>query len=271
MMKMLRLCVFGGLLTLISVLPLEAQNKSNPIKPAAQPPRLYVGPIAGFNQNFHSGGFRSFVLDANCPNFRSGNATGFYAGFSFEYLLGDPKDARSSILGRIAYDTRPASFSEDDTEYPSRLVDLDTIINPKVEHNAEIDYNLINLDILYKLMIGTTKVGVAVGPSIGYVLDAKLQQKFKLIEPLEAQFIQDTETDFTYEDNFRTIVIEDGDVPNASTIRFGVKVGALYELSLKKFLVVPHVFYDFGITKVTSDENWRVNAFQAGVDVRFAL
>ena len=273
--KMLRLCIFCGLLTLSTFPELLAQNESTPIMPAAQPPRIYVGPIVGFNQNFHSGGFTSFVADVNCPNFRSGNATGFYVGGSFEYLLGDPEDARSSILARLTYDTRPASFEEEDTEYPVLVVtpeDPDgTVIFPVVNHSAEIDYNMINLDIMYKLMVGNTRVGIMVGPAVGMVMDANVQQKFNLVSPLEAQFKPDETTDFTYENDFRTIVIRDGEVPDAAGIRVGVKIGALYELSLSRFIVVPHVIYDFGLTKVTTNEDWRVNAFQAGVDVRFAL
>lgn len=275
MMKILRLCVLGGLFSLVAAVSLPAQfdiDESNPLAPAAQPPRIYVGPIAGFNQNFHSGGFTSFVLDVQCPNFTSGNATGFYGGFSMEYLLGDPKDARSSILARLTYDNRPASFSEGDEEYPTRILDngLDTTVITSVEHSAEITYDLIGLDILYKLMLGNTKVGVMVGPTVGYVMSANVEQFFKLLKPLEGQFVPEPGP-YEYRDNNRTIVINDGDVPDAATLRIGIKVGVLYELSLRKLIVAPHIFYDFGITKVTSNENWRVNAFQAGVDVRFAL
>jgi hypothetical protein len=35
--------------------------------------------------------------------------------------------------------------------------------------------------------------------------------------------------------------------------------------------VVPAVYYNYGITKLTSMENWYVHALQMGVDIRFSL
>lgn len=251
-------------------------DAANPLRPRKMPPRILIGPVVGFNQNFHTGGFASFTNDENCPQFQSGNATGFYLGGSFEYLLGDPRDARSSILFRGLLDLRPASFEEVGDNLPSRMQDGDEsrVVFSTTSHNAEIEYTNLNLEILYKLMLGETKIGIALGPSVGINLTTSAEQTFNLLEPQNAIFVEDPEfkaKGYEYTNDFRTIVIQNGDVPDKSGIRFGMKAGLLYEVNVKKVLVVPHIFYDFGLTKVTSTDDWRVSSLQAGVDIRFAF
>jgi hypothetical protein len=51
----------------------------------------------------------------------------------------------------------------------------------------------------------------------------------------------------------------------------GIKAGLQYELTLGRWRVMPGMFYNFAITKVTSRENWRANALQLGVDFRTAF
>lgn len=248
---------------------------ANPLEPEKAPPRIYVGPIGGFNQNYHTGGFRSFAIsEGDCPTFGTGDATGYYVGVSAEYLLGDVKDARTSIIARLAYDVRPAQFSEQGDNQPSRLVLPDSseeIIFSTTEHVAEIKFAMLNLDLLFKYMVGNTRLGITAGPSIGYALTGTINQKLNLVEPNNVQFIRDPDTEYTYENFDRTIVIRDGDIPSFNRLRLGIKAGLQYEINVRRMIVVPAVWYDFGITKLTSEENWRVNAFQAGVDVRFAL
>lgn len=268
------LCACFSVLT-VSAFSQENEELSDPLAPADEPPRIYIGPIGGFNQNYHTGGFASFNNQGNCPVFGTGDATGYYAGLSMEYLIGGPKDSRSSIIARLAYDVRPAQFYQGGDVLPSRVLlneTKDTIIDSKTEHVAEIKFSMINLDILYKYMIGPTRLAVTAGPSIGYVLKGSIDQRFNLLEPLDVQFIRDTNnTQFTYENFDRTIVVKSGDIEELSSIRLGIKLGLQYEFSVRKFMVVPAVWYDFALTKVTPQENWRVNALQAGVDIRYAL
>ncbi len=269
------LCACFSVLTVSAFCQSGDIDLSDPLAPAAEPPRILIGPIGGFNQNYHTGGFQSFVNQVDCPTFGTGDATGYYIGLSAEYLIGGPKDAKSSIIARLAYDVRPAQFYQGGDEYPSRVKindTEDTILTSTTEHVAEIKFSMINLDILYKYMIGNTRIAVTAGPSIGYVLQGTIDQRFNLLQPLDVQFIRDTNnTSFKYENFDRTIIVRDGDIPDLSQIRLGVKLGIQYEIPVKKLLIVPAVWYDFALTKVTPNESWRVNALQAGVDFRYAV
>lgn len=270
----LALCALFSIAT-ISAVAQDDVDLASPLGPAAARPRIYVGPIGGFNQNYHTGGFASFANDAQCPVFGTGDATGYYVGLSAEFLLGEIKDSRSSIITRLAYDVRPAQFHQGGDEYPSR-VQLpdggDTILNSTTEHVAEIKFSLINLDILYKYMIGNTRLAVTAGPSIGYVLTGEIDQKFNLLQPIDVQFdTTDNHGKYQYTNSDRTIIVKHEDIEDRSTIRLGIKLGLQYEFSVRKFMIVPAVWYDLGITKVTPSASWRVNALQAGVDIRYAL
>lgn len=274
--RLLRLC--SALLVAASGSAM-AQDRDSPIFYEAPPPRLYVGPIGGLNYNIHSGGFASFTrLQDNvaCPQFESGSATGFYGGLSAEYLLGDPKESRFSIIARLAYDSRPAQFLETGDKYPTKAFDQngnELIVESSTEHKAQIKYDLLNLDLLFKVMIGSTPLAVTAGPSIGYALTTSNEETYSILEPLNAQFIRNDQTPADrYRDNDRTIVFRpDAALDEKSAIRFGLKLGIQYEISFQKLFIVPTVFYDFGLTNVTTTDSWKVNAFQIGADVRFAL
>ncbi|MFW5701780.1 MAG: hypothetical protein ACOCX7_02405, partial [Bacteroidota bacterium] len=231
-----------------------------------------IGPVVGFNRSMHSVDLASFVDDPLCPYFQSGSANGFYAGLSFEYLLGDPARSKSSIILKVLYSTMPANLQVTGDEYPSRVLDAqgnDQIIYSSTEHTVDVAYDMLTFEPLYKLNLFESNFGIVVGPTIDLTMTSTRTQKMSLIEPLEAQFIE--KPGYTYEDDFRTIVVADGDIPESSGLRLGVKAGVQYEILFQGFYVVPHVFYNFGVTQLSSAEDWRVNAIQMGVDVRFAL
>lgn len=257
---------------------------ATPLQPAAAPPRIYLGPIGGFNQNFHSGGFRSFRGDPACPVFNAASATGFFVGGSFEYLIGaNPAEASSSIIARISYDSRPVSFAVRE-EGTATLPVIDTttqqIAEVTTEHRAAINYDLLSLDVLYKIMISKDiPLGVAAGPTVNLVMTSTVKQTYEIVSPANAQFIVNPDylaQGYRYEQNNQVLVIQDGDIPNKTSMRFGIKAGIIFEINTPNLLfapavVVPGIWFDVGITKVTTAENWRVNAFQAGIDIRWAL
>lgn len=246
---------------------------SNPMEPLRDPPKILVGPIGGFNQNFHTGGFTSLAPEAVCPNFTTGEAVGFFNGLSAEMILDSLKDSHNSLVMRVMYDSRPSSFAESGDEFPTSVVanGRRRIVLSSTQHSAEISYSMLAADLVYKLMIGDSRIAIAAGPSFGYVIDASLHQRFDLIEPLNAQFDPNANSRFPLENNGRSLVIFRGDIPDINRWRVGLKMGLMYEVNLHNFIAVPAIWYDIGLTKLTKTENWRVNALQLGVDVRFAM
>jgi len=280
-----------ALLALIFVVPSITysqlgDNTASPILPGSTSKKVYLGPVAGYNRSLHSVELASFVDDPLCPFFSNGFANGYYAGLSFEYPLGNPKDSRSSIIARVVYNTLGASFTKEGDLYPSLVDDPAnpgkfTTVLSKTSHSIDVKYNTVTLEACYKLNFFNTTFGVTVGPCFDYAIKKTMQQLYQIIEPLNVQFQESPDAlakGYKYLDNDRTIQVfpnssqPNGDIPGASSLRVGVKIGVQYEILLGRMYIVPVAYYNWGITKLTPNFNgWYVNVIQMGIDVRWSI
>lgn len=247
----------------------EIGARATPLQPARRAPRIYVGPVAGYNNSLHSSSFQSVSGDVQCPTFTGGTQNGYYAGLSFEYLLGKPRDSKSSIIARAVYNTFPAFFKEGGDTRPSIDPVTGAIYDSEVEHTAEVKYSTFDIELIYKLNLFNSNFGVVIGPTIGFVADVERVQRMNLIRPDNAIFKPQDGTE--YENFGRTAITARDQIPGHATTRLAIKAGAQYEITVGRVLVVPCAYYNFGITKLSDADNLRVNALQVGVDIRFAL
>jgi hypothetical protein len=259
-----------------SVMPALAQQElSNPLVPARGKPRIYVGPVGGYNRSLHSSGFQSVSDDVLCPDFTTGTANGYYFGLSGEYLLGKPENSKSSIVVRVVYNSMPANYGEAGDTLPSKDATTQESVNSVVRHIAELKYQTLDLELMYKLNLFNSNFGVIVGPTVGMVVGSSKEQRMELVEPLNAVFdravVEAQGKVVEYVNNDRGIVTFRGDIQDRAPIRIAVKAGVQYELPIGRILLVPSVNYNFGITEVSPADNLRINAIQAGFDLRFAL
>ena len=248
----------------------ELGARSNPLVPEKSVSRVYVGPVVGFNRSLQSSGFQSVANDVLCPDFTQGTGNGYYFGLSFEYLLGKPRDSKSSIIARAVYEFMPGSYVEPGDKLPS-LDGNGQVVNSSVDHTAEINYSLLDFELIYKLNLFNSNFGSVVGPTVGLVLNSERVQQMNLIEPLNGQFDPLFCPSCEYTNNGRTVITGRDDIPDRSAIRISVKAGVQYEMPIGRLLLVPCVYYNFGITEVSASDNLRINALQAGFDLRFAL
>ncbi|MCS6965528.1 MAG: hypothetical protein NZ473_01995 [Candidatus Kapabacteria bacterium] len=273
----------------ISLTPLFlwAQLEPSPLAPEIVPPRIFIGPATGYNRSFHTANIASFATQTECPVFERGSANGFFLGVTAEYILGDPKTSRSSVIMRITFDNLPTNFELAGDNYPSRLTatidgrDTQVVVSTSTQHVAEVSYYTLNAELLYRLDIGGLPVGIVVGPTFGFPIKGTFQQRYELTSPDFVEiagrryipvFARDTaDPTLRYTNNDRTIIVRDGDIEERSGFRLGVKAGLQYELTFGRWRLIPGIYYNFGVTKVTSRENWRVNALQMGVDFRTAF
>lgn len=248
------------------------QELANPLIPAKARPRIYVGPVVGYNRSLHASGFQSVAGDVLCPDFTQGSGNGYYFGVSAEYLLGSPKDSKSSIIARVVYNYLPAYYEEPGDRLPS-LDANGEVVYSSVRHVAEIKYSTIDIEAIYKLNLFDSNFGVVVGPTVGFVVGSEREQRMELIEPLNATFDPSLfdPGEVEYINNGRAIITGQDDIPDKNAIRVAVKAGAQYELPIGRLLLVPCIYYNFGITEVSPSANLRINALQTGVDLRFAL
>jgi hypothetical protein len=248
------------------------QELANPLIPAKSRPRIFVGPVIGYNRSLQSSGFQSISDDVLCPEFTSGVANGYYFGVSAEYLLGEPKNSKSSIIARLVYSYLPGNYAVPGDELPSLDANGNVVVST-TQHVAEIDYTILEFEAIYKLNLFNSGFGIVVGPTLGFVLDVAREQRMELLEPQNAQFDPSLfpNNDYIYINNNRAIITAQDDLPGHSSIRIGLKGGVQYELVMGRVLVVPGISYNFGVTEASADDNLRINALQMGVDIRFAL
>jgi hypothetical protein len=262
----------------------QDDDPENPLLPKYDAPPIYLGPVIGYNRSMHSVDLASFD-EAICPRFKDGQSNGFFVGFSYEEMLGkDAMSSSSSFIFRVLYNSMPASLEVSEGAIPSLITVVDgngvpvgeEVINSSTIHTQDINYSMFTAEVMYKLNpIPGLPLGFTVGPTFDFAMTKTQDQRYKLVQPLEAQFRRNQaaidQYGYKYVDNDRTIIVKEGDIPSSQGFRFGIKAGMQMELLAGSWLIVPGVAYNFGVTNLSSAENWRVSALQVGVDFRYAL
>lgn len=264
-------------LAIASAIPTFALD--DPLAPTKSVIPFYFGPVIGYNRVLHSADISTFNEEAvACPVFQNGSANGFFAGISFEYLLGGAKNSTSSIIARLLYNSMPANFEVEGDRYPSNAVrpnNTDTLIYSSVSHKNEVIYDMITFEAQYKLNLFDSEFGIVVGPTFDFALTKDQNQTVQLVEPDYAKFIEVTPEEqakqgIKYSADGRTLIAKEGEIPNSNALRIGLKFGVQYEIILNSGMyIVPGFNYNYGVTNLSSDDDWRVSAIQIGVDIRF--
>jgi len=234
--------------------------------------RMYLGLVGGYNRVYHSSGFQSVTGDVLCPDFTEGRADSYYIGISAEYLLRRFGSFTPSILAHVVYDNLPANYRVDGNRLPS-VDENQNIVYSKVQHVAEIQYSLIDIDLLFKLDLFNSGFGITAGPVIGVPVSVRREQRMELVESLNATFDPALfpSGSVEYVDGGRGIITGRDDIPDHAGVRMAFKVGVQYDIPFGSMVVVPSVSYNIGLAKTSPSSNLRINALQMGMDLRFAL
>ncbi|TNE34550.1 hypothetical protein EP342_02685 [bacterium] len=264
-------------LAIASAIPTFALD--DPLAPTKAVIPFYFGPVIGYNRVLHSANLSTFNEEAvACPVFQNGSANGFFAGISFEYLLGGAKNSKSSIIARLLYNSMPANFEVKGDRYPSNAVrpdNTDTLIYSSVTHKNEVIYNMVTFEAQYKLNLFDSEFGVVVGPTFDFALKKDQNQTVQLVDPSFAKFnevsaAEQAKQGIRYSADGRTLIAKEGPIPNSNALRVGLKFGVQYEIIMNSGMyIVPGFNYNYGVTNLSSVDSWRVSAIQIGVDIRF--
>lgn len=249
----------------------QVGEESNPLGDNRGKTKVLIGPTFSVNNNAHTGGFR-IINDVNCPMFLGGEGWGYTVGLSAEIQ----RWGSWSLVPRITYESRPARFKEELEDADVLLPDQVTIVKQSVSATSEIQYKLINAEVMYKhLLFNPAKsfsIGVAAGPAVGWVLDGKIRQVLDLEQPLNATFLN---PDNRPTENFgrRLIYADNADIPGRQAFRFSLKGGLVAEIGLFRddWILSPGIYFDYGLSHVTSNENWNLNTLSFQIDLRHAL
>ncbi len=272
----LLLIAFSISLLLPSYMFSQMSDLDNPLTPTSRGTVIYVGVLGGYNGVLPTAELRTFANDNFCPKFSNGSGHGYFFGAFYEQTIGKKVNSQHSIQGRIIYNQVPSSFTQAGDIRRSLLKNTVTneyqVRTSTTEHTLDVSYSLLTVELLYRFNV-YNNIGLCIGPSFDFPMTKTYKQDYSIISPNDVQFVREEEgLNYTYENNDRTVVVKDGTIENASGFRFGIKLGLQYEIITGGAVdFIPGIFYNFGITNVTSQDTWRVNMLQAGVDVRWGL
>ncbi|NOY06966.1 MAG: hypothetical protein GXO82_10135, partial [Chlorobi bacterium] len=239
---------------LCAATPAYSQSSTEPSPRSVTRVGLYGSP--GFN--FYQGTFQVFEGSKVCGTFTSGNGQGLVLGG----LLEIPLQRNLLLTGRIGYHDASGQY-DTDTRLGTVIMPDGTLRDAFVNHvlDATISYITTGLAVQY-YPFSNLDLHVAAGPTVGIGLKHTFIQNEKLLEPLEAKFI----------DNTREHVVASGDIASFKNVSLTLDAGAGYDVRLTRNLIAtPEVRYRFPVTSVTTDTDWKIAGLQAGLSLKWAF
>jgi|SRR5579883_1115786 len=240
----------------------EAVIPDNPLFPNPRPKRIFIGPMVGYNSNFHSGGFLTLGAPSlavpDCGSFNTGGGNGILAGLAAEYWF-KPGGATALQL-RVYYEQKPGTFTSTGTPIPYFNTTNNQLLYFQRDYEVQAQYNLINVEITYKYDIpGLPHFGIEIGPKFGFLMSSQYHQ-YQTLTPAGFVFPNGSNQDD---------IVPTENIPGATSFRFGLKGGLQYEALLGPVLVTPAVWYDLGVTKVV--DTWTVSSLGGSIEFKYGF
>jgi outer membrane protein OmpA-like peptidoglycan-associated protein len=224
--------------------------------------RARFGAFGHYALNNHVADFARMPTTVSCcSTYTGGSGSGFSTGLLFEYPV-----AKSLLLSlRASYLTQTFTMI---TREPTRVISNGLGADGAFEHRLDGSFSSIGIEPLVAYnplpsLLFYGGVRVAVIGSSNYI------QKEQLTEPAGVgTFLNPDGTD----SRLRTRNAFVGEIPNTS-LQASLLIGVGYDLPLNRagsMVLTPEVFYQIGISNVTSDLNWKVNALRMGIAVKYS-
>lgn len=249
----------------------RAGAQGNIIHPEVQTGFL-VGPVGGVNLvAYNTSAFPVLNLEPGCFEAQNGSDVAAWGGLSFEFPMGNPNELQNFIVGEVLYDSKSSKFS---SAANNSAVNIPTKLNGYVDANSSVTtgesatlaYLEVNLAYKYNFTPGPSPVGpgIQVGPVVGIKMNATYNKTVTVsaISPT-------ANADGVALDQSVTASTADA---SAAGLRIALRAAATYDLSFtNEWIATPIVGYDFPITKVDPNNNWRASALFAGVAFRYFI
>lgn len=216
------------------------------------------GIYGNYNLNYHVLDFRSLPGVPNCcPQFESGDGSGFTIGGLFDMPLTD----MFSLQLRANYMTSDGIL----TAIESDMLSVDFIPTMgEYEHRIDAGISSIGFEPLFDMnLFGGFSVDV--GFRIAYITQCTYDQQEKIVNPADRGVFPETGT------SIRNAY--SGDIQNVSNINAAIVAGVRYELPMnsdKTLILSPEIFYTYGLTDIIQDRSWTVNTIRAGVAIIYS-
>ena len=245
-------------------------SAQNIIHPEVQTGFL-VGPIGGINLvAYNTSQFGILNLEPSCFTAQNGSDVAAWGGVSFEFPMGNPNELQSFIVGEVIYDSRSSKFST----VSSSAVGIPTKLNGVVDPNSSVTTALsaslayLEVDLAYKYNFTPGPAPVGPGIQVGPVVGIKTTANFTKTITVEASSGNENIGNGVQDQT----VSSTSAITDAAGLRIALRAAATYDISFTNdWIATPTVGYDFPITKVDPDQNWRTSALFAGISLRYFI
>lgn len=212
--------------------------------------------------NRHNADFlRIPETESCCLGFTGGNGTGFGTGALVELPLGE-----SLLLGgRLSFLAHPFSMTTPELTY---IITSSGGGVGSFEHRLTGSLATLGLEP----MVAYRPFGsllLQAGVRAGIPLSSSYEQKEQLVQPSGAGTFQSADGS---DSHTRTRNVFSGALPSPG-VQIAPVVGVSYELPINAqgtLLLAPEVSYQFGLTNVIADLDWKINVLRAGIALKYS-
>lgn len=247
---------------------------------AKESSNLYIGVICGFGQSINKNiqyQYEYNVLNSYNPKeIDKENSVDYKIGLNMEYKLFSSGnicnsislnlDIRNSILENHVSGSKILQYFED----PSDLKDSVLVVS-STQLQEKMNFNFLNLDFLYRVRFNSfIRYGLELGPFISIPIKAKSYEEYKIVEPILTQFplVQG----YKYNDNYRTVVLYEGNIKNLNPFYWGIKTNLFIEYEFLDFIkTTAEVGYSYPLSNIVKNSDWKIESYYANLVLSIKL
>jgi len=223
----------------------------------------FFGVTLGVGLTSYSGSVSFYADRVDCEPYefssKSGSDINFLFGVTaerrlsrfFNLYLSVLYESRSAGFGSLNYDERVYVSDERPFEPGSFRQDLDATIN------------LVSITPMLKWKPFRFDLGILAGPSVAFMMSDELLAKEKILEPSDL---------FYQEVGRRERTVYSGEIESKNSLLIDLKFGLSYGYMIADNIKLSaEGFYMLPITKVNSEDDWKISAIQLMLNLSYGF
>lgn len=221
------------------------------------------GIYGDYGLNMHTADFRALPGVPNCcPKFQDGDGLGLSFGALFEMDM----TSELFLSARLGYSDISGKLTRVE---PTTIILNNTPVDGEFTHTVDAKIQAITTRILagYRII---PNISFYAGFGVGNVINATYEQVETITNPSDRGTFIDGDTGF--DTGKRTRNESYGDIPYQNSLRLFLSAGIGYELPLNSdnsFRLMPEVNFDFALSNVVNEIDWKINELKAGIALKY--
>lgn len=221
------------------------------------------GIYGDYGLNMHTADFRALPGVPNCcPKFQDGDGLGLSFGALFEMDM----TSELFLSARLGYSDISGKLTRVE---PTTIILNNTPVDGEFTHTVDAKIQAVTTRILagYRII---PNISFYAGFGVGNVINATYEQVETITNPSDRGTFIDGDTGF--DTGKRTRNESYGDIPYQNSLRLFLSAGIGYELPLNSdnsFRLMPEVNFDFALSNVVNEIDWKINELKAGIALKY--